>query len=89
MEVRKTTSYLLQKDVEEAIRTSHPQADIAFTLKAAKIGDPLILEATDGTHTVAIEGGLLEAAQKAPSKTEQIVRSLKKTKDTSGQSGND
>lgn len=82
MEVRKTTSYLLQKDVEEAIRTSHPQADIAFTLKAAKIGDPLILEATDGTHTVAIEGGLLEAAQKAPSKTEQIVRSLKKTKDT-------
>lgn len=82
MEVRKTSSALLQKKVEEAIRTTKVQSPIFLSLKAQSIGSPLILEASDGKSKVEVEGELLQEAKTAPSSYEQIERSLKKTGNT-------
>lgn len=82
MEVRKTSSALLQKKVEEAIRTTKVQSPIFLTLKAKMVGSPLILKASDGLHQVEVEGELLQEAKTAPSSPEQIERSLKKTGNT-------
>lgn len=82
MEVRKTSSFLMQKETEDAIRTIRPQSDITFTLHADSIGSPLCLVAYDGIHQIEVQGAELQAAQKAATSRDQIVKSLEKTKDT-------
>ena len=85
MKMRLTSSFVLQKEVEEAIRDVKVQAPITFRLSAAQIGDPLMLEADDGTHSVTIEGPQLEAAktiQPLEKRNAGIEKALRKTGDT-------
>ncbi len=82
MEVRKTFSASLQKKVEEAIRTTKIQSPIFMTLQSSSLGNPLILQASDGTHIVSIEGEALQKAKTAPTTAQQIERSLRKTGNT-------
>ncbi len=81
-EVRKTSSFVQNQEVEKAVRDTVLQAPVSMKLSAKGIGEPLILELSDGNHQVRIQGEPLQAAQKAPSSREQLEKSLKKTGDT-------
>ena len=81
-EVRKTSSFVQNQTVQEAVRDTIIQAPVEMKLSAAKIGDPIVLEISDGLHTIEVQGDPLQAAQKAPSTFEQMEKSLKKTKDS-------
>ncbi len=78
-EVRRTSSFVMHKEVENAIKKIHPQAPVDFILSAAAIGQPLTLTAKDGIHTVTISGPELQEAKTAPTSCEQIEKSLTKT----------
>lgn len=81
-EVRRTSSFVMHKEVENAIKKIHPQAPVSFTLEADAIGSPLHLIADDGEHTVTVDGPELQAAKTAPTSKEQIEKSLTKTGNT-------
>lgn len=80
--VRRTTSFVLSKDVENAIKKTHAQAPISMKLSSQAIGQPLTLELSDGTHTVCVNGPQLQKARTAATSYEQISKSLSKTGDT-------
>lgn len=81
-EVRRTSSYVLSKEVERAVHDANPQAPVRFVLHADAIGSPLVLKADDGRVRTEVSGPVLDAARTAPTSREQIERSLSKTGNT-------
>lgn len=77
--VRRTSSFEMTKEVENAIKKNKPQANVDFYFEATQIGQPLRLVATDGMHTVEVEQGELQQAKTAPTSPEQIKHALSKT----------
>ena len=77
--VRRTSSFKMTKEVENAIKKNKPQANVDFYFEATQIGQPLRLVATDGMHTVEVEQGELQQAKTAPTSPEQIEHALSKT----------
>ena len=77
--VRRTSSFEMTKEVENAIKKNKPQANVDFYFEATQIGQPLRLVATDGMHTVEVEQGELQQAKTAPTSPEQIEHALSKT----------
>lgn len=77
--VRRTSSFEMTKEVENAIKKNKPQANVDFYFEATQIGQPLRLIATDGMHTVEVEQGELQQAKTAPTSPEQIEHALSKT----------
>lgn len=77
--VRRTSSFEMSKEVENAIKKNKPQASVDFYFEALEIGKPLHLKATDGMHTVEVELGELQQAKTAPTSREQIEHALSKT----------
>lgn len=81
-EVRRTSSALLTREVEEAMHDSHPQAPVTLHLQAKAISEPLFLTADDGRRKTEVKGPVLQQAKTAPTSREQIERSLSKTGNT-------
>lgn len=77
--VRRTSSFEMTKEVENAIKKNKPQANVDFYFEATQIGQPLRLVASDGVHTVEVEQGELQQAKTAPTSPEQIEHALSKT----------
>lgn len=77
--VRRTSSFEMTKEVENAIKKNKPQANVDFYFEATQIGHPLRLVASDGVHTVEVEQGELQQAKTAPTSPEQIEHALSKT----------
>lgn len=77
--VRRTSSFEMTKEVENAIKKNKPQAEVDFSFYATQMGGPLRLVATDGLHTVEVELGELQQAKTAPTTPEQIEHALSKT----------
>lgn len=77
--VRRTSSFEMTKEVENAMKKNKPQATVDFHFEARKIGEPMRLVATDGSHTVEVEMGELQQAKTAPTTPEQIDHALSKT----------
>lgn len=77
--VRRTSSFEMTKEVENAIKKNKPQANVDFYFEATQIGQPLRLVASDGMHTVEVEQGELQQAKTAPTSPEQIEHALSKT----------
>lgn len=77
--VRRTSSFEMTKEVENAMKKNKPQATVDFHFEAKKIGKPMRLVATDGIHTVEVEMGELQQAKTAPTTPEQIDHALSKT----------
>ena len=80
--VRKTTSFEMSKEVENAMKKNHATLPVDMRLSAEAIGQPLELEVFDGSHTVKVNGEPLQKARKAPTADEQIAKSLAKTGNT-------
>ncbi|MDO4663681.1 MAG: U32 family peptidase [Erysipelotrichaceae bacterium] len=77
--VRRTSSFEMTKEVENAIKKNKPQAEVDFSFYATQMGGPLRLVATDGVHSVEVELGELQQAKTAPTTPEQIEHALSKT----------
>lgn len=80
--VRKTSSFLQHKEVETAISKAHLQSPVTLHLICRKAGDPLVLEASDGTLTVSVTGPAAEKAGKQPATLASVEKQLKKSGST-------
>lgn len=80
--VRRTVDSSLEKEVDHAIHQQHRQSDIAFSLKNAGPDHPLILQASDGQHTVQVQSKPVQAAKSRPTSREDFIKQLSKTGNT-------
>lgn len=80
--VVKTSSEPMTREVHQAVSQMRLQVPVRMKLQAKDYGSPLILEVSDGVHTISVQSDPLQKANKSATTRGQIEKQLAKTGDT-------